>query len=306
MSDRGTRMVVAILVIPVAGIAAFYGVGTLAGLRLAGPATGMADAATVALLAVAAFAVAGLAAGILTWKSPARLLVPVATVVLLLSAVAVWWTVGARTRLPHAAAVDSTPIARPIAVGGGDSLLAMMNFDTPPDGTGLLPEPLDLRGGPSAASPVLVTVTRWSDLEAAETGYEEPSISIYRIADPWYLVSTRDSIMGWVHRPDGATVVPLADLLTDRLTYLTAAWDGMLHDTPGAAGHPVEGLVLDHGEASVAVLGTRTVHGAEWVHVAVHQHSPCESATDPTVLATGWVPMWTGARPTVWYYSRGC
>ncbi len=309
MTNRGTRVAVGMVLVPVAGIAAFYAVGTAAGARLAGQPTGMADAATVALLAVSGFAIAATAATVAMWRLSDRSLLPGAAGILFVSvALIVSAILMRRSVLAPAAVPDSaTPTSAPIAVRGGDSLLAMMVLGTPPDGTGLLPFPLDLRGGPSDATAVLSTVTRWSDLQAEEVGYEEPSIAVYRIAFPWYLVSTRDSVLGWVRLPDGATVTPLVDLLPNRLNYLTTAWDGTIHEAPGRGpGQPVPGLVLDHGEASARVLDARQVGDAIWLHLEVHDRSPCESSTDPVVLATGWVPLWTNARPTVWYYSRGC
>jgi hypothetical protein len=182
-----------------------------------------------------------------------------------------------------------------------------MRLSTVIDGSGLLPEPLQLRAAPSDSSDTLVTITRWQDVIAEEIGYEEPAIAVWRVAHPWYLVAANDSLRGWIRIPDGASVVPLADLLMERLAYLTGAWDGTLSATPGR-GTPVAvvGVTRDDGEASVSVQGARMVGDTLWVHVQVHDQSPCESTGDPKVIGDGWVRAWTSGKPTVWYYSRGC
>ncbi len=308
MPERGSRLVVAMLLVPIAGIAAFFIVGRTSGLVLAHESAGLVEAGTVALLAVGAFLIAALVAA---WASirlawPTLLRVAAATALLAVAGIA--WTI---LRVPgpvRPTAGTPADTTAPFLVRGGDSLLAMMRLGAPPsDGSGLLPAPLDLHGGPSSNTPTVTTVTRWSDLVAEEVAYEEPAIAVYRIAHPWYLVATRDSVMGWMELPREATVVPLVELLPERLSYLTTAWDGRVFDTPASgAGHPVDGLVLDHGEASVRVLRARQINDALWIELQVHGVSPCESMGDPPILATGWVPLWTRGKPTVWFYSRGC
>lgn len=202
---------------------------------------------------------------------------------------------------------EATATAPPLIVTGGDSLLGLMRLAAPPDGSGLFPTPLDLHGAPGDSTPVLTTVTRWSDLVAHEIDYEEPAIAVFRTDHPWYLVETRDSLFGWLRLPDGASVVALVDLLPDRLTYLTPDWDGVLHAAPGVGtGTPVRGAVRHNGEASAEVHEARQVGDALWLRVSVHDQSPCLATGDVSVVATGWVPAWTAAQPTAWYYSRGC
>jgi hypothetical protein len=205
---------------------------------------------------------------------------------------------------PPASPVSTTP---PLTVTGPDSLLGMLRLGVVADGSGLLPGPLQLRAAPSDSADTLVTVTRWQDVLAEEIAYEEPAIVVWRVAHPWYLVAARDSVRGWIRIPDGATMVPLTELLKDRLAYLTGAWDGTLHSTPGAGtGVAVVGVTRDEGEASASIEETRLVGETLWVHVQVHDQSPCESDGDPKVIGDGWVKAWTGGKPTVWYYSRGC
>lgn len=195
----------------------------------------------------------------------------------------------------------------PLTVSGPDSLIGMLRLGATVDGSGLLPGPLHLRAAPSDSADTLVTLTRWQDVLAEEIGYEEPAIVVWRVAHPWYLVAAGDSVRGWIPIPEGATMVSMADLLVDRLSYLTSAWNGTLFPSPGApTAAAVVGVSRDHGEVSADVKATRLVGDTLWVHLQVHDQSPCESTGDPKVIAEGWVRAWTGGKPTVWYYSRGC
>lgn len=300
-------------VMAVAGLAIGFFAGGLVAARFVGSGAALADAATVALVAVGCgIVVAGVAVWWVRRASP-RTLLPGTLFSLALAGVL--GTVAVVTRPPRRGAAAGTDTSRfgqvatsaPLPVTGGDSLLGLMRIGATGEGSGLLPAPLDLRGGPGREAAVLTTVTRWSDLVAEEVSYEEPAIAVYRVAHPWYLVATRDSVYGWVELPAGGTVVPLVELLPDRLSYLTAAWNGVLHAAPGdGSGTTVEGIVRDHGEASVEVHEARQVGDALWLRVSVHRESPCETAGEVEVAAEGWVPAWTRGRPTVWYYSRGC
>lgn len=195
----------------------------------------------------------------------------------------------------------------PIRVSGPDSIVAMMAFEQMADGSGLLPAPLHLRAAPSDSADILATVTRWQDMLSEEVGYEEPGLTVWRLAPPWYLVATRDTIRGWIALPDSARVISLGELFLERLTYLTPAWDGTVRATPAAtAATTVTGTMRDDGEAPVTVHESRLVANRLWLRVSVYDQSPCESLGTPAVVATGWVPAWTGGQPTVWYYSRGC
>jgi hypothetical protein len=196
----------------------------------------------------------------------------------------------------------------PLTVSGPDSVLGMLVLEQPADGSGLLPGPLQLRAAPSDEADTVVTVTRWQDVLAEEVGYEEVALVVWRIAEPWYLIATRDTVRGWVRRPDSSTVVPLAELLPNRLSYLTRAWDGTVRAAPGTGvATRVEGMARDEaGETPADVHEARLVEGALWLRVSVFDQSPCEGVTPPRAVATGWIPAYTGGAVTSWYYSRGC
>lgn len=308
MSERWVRLLAGGLM-TLAGAGVGFLAGGLLASRLTGAGAALTDAATVAVAAVGG-ALLVAAAAIAVARRASRSTLLLATLVLLVTA-AVLATAVRRPGTSGAPATDATgaavATAPPLAVTGGDSLLGLMRLGTAADGSELLPVALDLRGGPGEAAPVLTTVTRWSDLVTEEIGYEEPAIAVFRVAHPWFLVATRDSVLGWARLPEGATVVPLVELLPDRLTYLTASWDGMVRASP-AAGSPtaVTGIVRDHGEASAEVHEARQVGDALWLRVSVHRESPCEAAGEVDVVAGGWVPAWTNGKPTAWYYSRGC
>lgn len=308
MTGRGFRLLAGALM-TLAGAALGFLAGGLLARRLAGSGAALADAATVAVAAVAG-ALLGAAGAIVVARRAPRSTLPLA-ILTLLAGVAALATAVRRPAATPATAADSTATAvatsLPLAVTGGDSLLGLMRLGAAADGSDLLPIPLDLRGGPGEAATVLTTVTRWSDLVAEEIGYEEPAIAVFRVAHPWFLVATRDSVLGWTRLPDGATVVPLVELLPDRLTYLTPAWDGTLHESPGTGpATAVTGIVRDDGEASVEIHEAQQVGDGLWLRVTVHRESPCETGGDVEVVAEGWVPAWTSGQPTVWYYSRGC
>lgn len=300
-------------VMAVAGLAIGFFAGGLVAARLVDSGAALADAATVALVAVGCGIIV---AGVAVWwvrRAPPRAVLPGTLLSVAAAAVLATMAVVTRPARQGAAADIDTPrfervaTSAPLTVTGGDSLLGLLQLGAALDGGTLLPAPLDLHGGPGDSAQVLTTVTRWSDLVGEEIGYEEPAIAVFRVAHPWYLVLTRDSILGWVRLPAGGTVVPLVELLPEQLTYLTAAWDGEVRPEPGAGTpRPVHGVVRDQGEASAEVLEARQVGDALWLHVRVHRDSPCETAGEVEVVAEGWVPAWTNGQPTVWYYSRGC
>lgn len=214
---------------------------------------------------------------------------------------------GCRDRVPPPAEPDSVPTAAPLTVSGPDSILGMLQLVQPADGSGLLPGPLQLRAAPGDSADTLVTVTRWEDVLAEEVGYEEVALVVWRMADPWYLVATRDTIRGWIRRPDSATVIPLGELLPNRLSYLTAAWDGTVRSEPGATATVVQGITRDdRNETPATVEESRLIGGRLWLRVSVLATSPCEGVEPPAVAATGWIPAYAGGKVTAWYYSRGC
>lgn len=143
--------------------------------------------------------------------------------------------------------------------------------------------------------------------ETREHGYEEASAVVYGIADEgrWLLVGLRDSGRAWMRR-DAGELLPIEALLRDRLTHLTEDWDRSLRFAPHAGSTPqaVRGLARDADDVPARLLGTRVVDGRLWLEVEVLDRI-CEGDT-PEIVAYGWVPAWTGGKPTMWFYSRGC
>ncbi len=209
---------------------------------------------------------------------------------------------------PDPAPPGPVPTSRPLTVTGIDSVLGMLDLGGPAaDGSGIIPLPLNLRAAPQSGADTLVTVTRWQDVMAEEIGYESPALVVLRAADPWYLVSTHDSIKGWIELPEGGKVELIPELLDNRLTYLTAAWDGEIHAAPdpgSATSRP--GIRDSTSVVSVEVRESRNIAGTLWLRVALHDRSPCFGTAPPRNIADGWVRAWTAGKPTVWYHSRGC
>jgi hypothetical protein len=149
--------------------------------------------------------------------------------------------------------------------------------------------------------------------ETLEHGYEERALTVYAIRGRWYLVRTPDSTRTWLRAAVVDSFMPLDSLISDRLNYLTEAWDGALRTAPSfTAPHvsvstPLRANGSDIEYTPTRVLRTRRIDGSTWwAEVEVMSASGCDDQT-PRVLASGWVPLWgTNRAPAVWYYSRGC
>lgn len=168
------------------------------------------------------------------------------------------------------------------------------------------PPSLPVPGRPDSLLGLFVLPTDSLDrFETREHGYEESSAMVYGLTGRWVLVGLADGGRAWVPRDDGE-LIPIESLLRDRLTYLTEAWDGTLGFAPDPASSEV--TVPRAGAAGAgapaALLGTRMVDGALWLEVELLDRI-CEADT-PRAVAKGWIPAWTGGKPTMWFFSRGC
>ena len=168
------------------------------------------------------------------------------------------------------------------------------------------PPPLPPAGSPDSLLGLFVLPPdSLGRFETLEHGYEESSATVYGLDGAWMLVGLRDGGRAWLRR-DLGEFLPLEPLLRERLTHLTDAWDGTLRFGPDTAATlervPPRG---DEGaDPPVRLLGTRMVQGALWLEVEVLDQV-CEGE-DPRAVAKGWLRAWRDAKPTVWYYSRGC
>lgn len=160
---------------------------------------------------------------------------------------------------------------------------------------------------------ILVTADSLLDRYAAEEyGYEERGLRVYGVMEGAYLVATQDSQRVWIPAMTRDSLIPLAQLVTERLNYLTLAWDGQLRVAPSLTAALVPTTTSwratgpDRDETPANVRQSRVTNGQLWLEVEVRSSSGCDG-DDPTVRATGWIPAWgQGRAPTAWYYSRGC
>jgi HAMP domain-containing protein len=145
--------------------------------------------------------------------------------------------------------------------------------------------------------------------EVEEHAYEEEAVKVYGHRGNWYLVGLREGGRAWLDTRATGRFLPLEELLTNRLNYLTAAWDARVRPEPDLSSPTTEVRVARAVEPEVPadVLESRRIGGTLWLRVEVHAESPCERGEKPPVIATGWIPAWApDGRPTAWYYARGC
>jgi hypothetical protein len=144
--------------------------------------------------------------------------------------------------------------------------------------------------------------------ETKETDYESKAIAVYGRVRDYYLVGTAAGGRAWLRERETGAAHPIEQLLINRLNYLTPSWDMSVRDSAGAH-HPSRAVSIprDHdGEYPGKVLEFARRPDGVWIHVEVFSESPCEGGT-PKTVTTGWIPLYgPDAKPTVWFYSRGC
>jgi hypothetical protein len=163
---------------------------------------------------------------------------------------------------------------------------------------------LTLYRAPDTESAVLAEVSRLDELMTRELAGEQPAAVVAARRDGWYELTLRDGRRGWVPASDAGAFRDLAALLTNRLNYLTAEWDGWLWPSSGA-GYPAKGP-RSGNETPARIVGSETVGDTLWLQVEVLDRSPCDGPGE-RVVQGGWVPAFTPAGKLVaWYYARGC
>jgi len=138
-----------------------------------------------------------------------------------------------------------------------------------------------------------------------EYAYEEVGAVVRERRPDWYRLALRDGRSAWVRAADAGAFHSLAELLTNRLGYLGAQWDGWVWPASGA-GHPVTVPRVAGDEQPVTVIGSEEVGGSLWLQVELLDRSPCDGPGE-RIIQTGWVPAFTPAgMPVAWFYARGC
>jgi hypothetical protein len=158
---------------------------------------------------------------------------------------------------------------------------------------------------PSRDATVLALIEDYASLDNAEYDYEMPAAIVYTVSDHWYRVKLGDGRFGWIEKAVAGTFFPYADIVINRLGYLTPAWSGFVWPEAGA-GLPIRTQPKASGETPVNVIESQNIGGSLWFRVKILRNNGCEGE-EPRQAAGGWIPGY-GADGThnVWFYSRGC
>ncbi len=152
-------------------------------------------------------------------------------------------------------------------------------------------------------------VADWADVDFRESGYEVPAAVVFAESGGWYRLRLADGRFGWLAPEQAGTYFPYAELIPNRLNYLTAAWNGLVWPEPGASlpfRHRPTADAASRGEHPARVLDAQRVADSLWFRVEILDGDECSQRTPQTVLS-GWVPAYgDGGQPTAWYYARGC
>jgi hypothetical protein len=168
---------------------------------------------------------------------------------------------------------------------------------------------ITIHTGPDSGTKAVADITSPQAIDEAEYAYEEAGALVYGLAHGYFLIRSSRGV-GWLSPDQAGSFHSLETLIAGELTYLTDAWDGFVHASPGSAKRTrVMPQRLSDGDDArdVRVKVLRSVNGKLWAEVEVISHNMCVSLDPPTVIARGWIGVHdaTGA-PTVWFPSRGC
>ena len=156
---------------------------------------------------------------------------------------------------------------------------------------------------------IVAEITSPQAIDEAEYAYEEAGALVYGRARGYCLIRTSRGV-GWVSPDQAGPFHSLETLVKNELAYLTRAWDGFVHDSPGSARRtPVNPQrSTQRTEArDVRVRQARSVSGTLWLDVEILSGNVCVSNAPPVVKARGWIRAHDAAgAPTVWFPSRGC
>lgn len=190
-------------------------------------------------------------------------------------------------------------------------LFGVLDLDGPP---GAMPparvEPVPVHEEPGRGEP-FAWVQAPEDIEWGEHAYEASAAMAFGERDAWVLVAVRQGEVrryGWVPPAHAGSLHRLETLLVDGLAYLTADWNGTLHQDADAASASAR---FHPGSAetprAVNVLRAVELDGVLWLRVELLGPGRCEAAEPPLVEATGWLPaLAEDGRPNAWFHARGC
>jgi len=168
--------------------------------------------------------------------------------------------------------------------------------------------PIPVYADPVRSTTPIAHIALAHDVLTREYSYERKGAAVRERRPGWYRVTLSSRRSGWIEAAAAGTFHAVADLLVDRLAYLTENWDGYVWPEPGA-GHPIEyepWRKATRKEAAIKVVATQDIGGSLFVQVEILSQDPCTGGEPTTVLA-GWVPAYTAAgKLIVWFHSRGC
>jgi hypothetical protein len=190
-------------------------------------------------------------------------------------------------------------------------LPSILNLDEPGSSSPpprLPPQAIPVYSMPDASSAEVGRILKPADVSTREFDYERKAVVVRERRAGWYRIALAGGKLGWLRAEVVGPFHPFAEMIVNRLSYLTAAWDGYVWPEPGA-GYPIEHTPWrssERQEQPAEVLSTEDIGGTLWLQVRVLSASPCEGGT-PKVLLGGWIPAYTPeGRVTTWFYPRGC
>lgn len=174
------------------------------------------------------------------------------------------------------------------------------------DGTPALSRSIVLRAAPADGAAPLATVRAPAELATREYDYEAPGAVVTARRDGWYRLRLADGRDGWLDAAAAGRFHPLAELVVNRLNYLTRHWDGWIWPAAGA-GHPqVGGRRVPGDEQPARVLAAESIADTLWLQVEILDRDPCADG-EARVVHAGWVPAYTPSGELIaWFHSRGC
>lgn len=208
----------------------------------------------------------------------------------------------------------------PEAVGegcGSDTLrvFALQSLSTataPPVGTLRYQVSGRTAGGASCESARFVMERSGGGEEAVpndESDYEVSALVVLDRRGPWFQVALQSGRAWLRHEPEG-DFLPYPELLTDRLAYLRAGWDGRLWTSPEAkAPQPATAAwrKIASDEVVIELLGVRRLGNVVWIRVRTLSANACDPDFPGAPSITGWLPAYRASGQTAaWFYSRGC
>jgi hypothetical protein len=208
----------------------------------------------------------------------------------------------------------------PEAVGegcGSDAIrvFALQSIDTataPPVGTLRYQVSGRTAGGASCDSARFVMERSGGGEEAVpndESDYEVSALVVVGRRGPWFQVALQKG-RAWLRHEPEADFLPYPELLTNRLAYLRAGWDGRLWASPEAkAPQPASPAwkKLASDDVVIELLGVRRIGDRAWIHLRTLSANACDPDFPGAPSVTGWLPAYRMSGQTAaWFYSRGC